>query len=145
MLLSLFQSFDELIVVILLVDCFFVAPMTFAVALDELNGFIYYCEKVNFIIRRATFKGEHITDILNLGPGSTFPGYTPGRVCNILLMLVLGQCRNAYCQLFVSHLLITVNKIFVKWWLDFLMLRSGNGITITGLSYTQSSYKFKAR
>ena len=138
-----------MIVVILLVDCFFVAPITFAVALDELNGFIYYCDKVNFIIRRATLKGEHITEILNLGPGSTFPGYIPGRVCNILLLLVLDQCRNAYyCQLFLSHLLITVNKIFVKLWLGFLMLRSCNGITLTGLnsvSDMHSSYKCEVR
>ena len=114
-----------MIVVIVLVDCFFVEYVTFAVALDELNGFVYYCDTFDFIIRRATLKGENITDILNLGQGSTFPGHIPGRISNIICLLVMDQCRNAYCQLCLTHLLITLNTIFVKLWLGLFMFLSG--------------------
>ena len=66
-------------------------------AIDERNGFIYYNDEVSFIIRRATLTGENITDIMDLGPGSTFfPEYVQGRVCNIIFLLVLDQ----YCQYF---------------------------------------------
>ena len=76
----------------MIVDCFFVDSVAFAVTLDELNGFVYYCDTVDFIIRRATLKGENITDILDLGPNSKFPGHMLGRVCSILFLLVMDQC-----------------------------------------------------
>ena len=76
-------SFEYLIVV--LVDCFLIElDIHNVVAIDERNGFIYYFTD---IIRRATFTGENITDILDLGPGM---------VCNMIFLLVLDQ----YCQLF---------------------------------------------
>ena len=84
-----------------MVDRFFVARGTvYALALDELNGFMYYCNTGIGIIKRATLKGENITDILDLGPTSTFPGHMPGRVCNAMFLLVLYQCSNAYSKLF---------------------------------------------
>ena len=96
-------AFDGVIVVLL--DCLFIENN--AVAIDELNGFIYYGDTdtdIVTIIRRATFTGENITDILDLGRC---------RVCNMIFLLVLDQ----YCQLF-KHL---HTKVFVKVWLGFLM------------------------
>ena len=52
----------ELIMV--LVDCFFVEnAMSFAV--DEDNGFVYWGDK--HILKRATLKGDNITDIIDTG------------------------------------------------------------------------------
>ena len=47
-----------------LLDCFFVEnAMSFAV--DEDNGFVYWGDK--HILKRATLKGDNITDIIDTG------------------------------------------------------------------------------